>query len=43
MKKVIQRSRLKVKAFYYQCEVCGRQIDSYDYYLDGKCYYCRWC
>ena len=27
---------------YYQCEVCGRQIDSLEYYTYGKCYLCRY-
>lgn len=34
--------RIKVKGCYYQCSVCGRQIDSYEYYTYGKCNYCRW-
>lgn len=33
---------MKVRGFYYSCSVCGRQIDSYDYYTYGKCYSCRW-
>ena len=28
---------LRVRRFYYSCEVCGRQIDSYEYYTYGKC------
>ena len=37
----IRKPRSKVKRAYYQCEVCGRQIDSYDYYAYGKCKWCR--
>lgn len=37
----IKRPRKNVKCAYYQCSVCGRQIDSYDYYAYGKCEYCR--
>ena len=33
---------IKVKAFYYACEICGKQIDSYEYYTYGKCNLCRW-
>ena len=33
---------LRVRRFYYSCEVCGRQIDSYEYYTYGKCNGCRW-
>lgn len=32
----------KVKGFYYQCEVCNRQIDSYEYYAYRKCSNCRY-
>ena len=38
----IKRTRMTVKCFYYQCEVCGRQIDSYEYYAYGRCQGCRW-
>lgn len=37
----VKRAR-RIKSFYYQCEVCGRQIDSYEYYTYGKCDICRW-
>lgn len=37
----INRSK-NVKRFYYQCEDCGRQIDSYEYYAYKKCNNCRW-
>ena len=37
----IKRTRMTVKFCYYQCEVCGRQIDSYEYYAYGKCMWCR--
>ena len=36
-----KRTRMTVKFCYYQCEVCGRQIDSYEYYAYGKCRWCR--
>ena len=27
----------------YFCEICGREISSFDYYAyDHKCDYCRW-
>ena len=29
------------KFAYYQCEVCGCQIDSSEYYTWGRCYLCR--
>ena len=32
----------RVKKIYYQCEVCGRQITSEEYYMYGKCNNCRW-
>ena len=32
---------MTIKFCYYQCEVCGRQIDSYEYYAYGKCRWCR--
>ena len=36
--------RYKNKRFcYYQCECCGRQITSEEYYSYGKCDVCRWC
>lgn len=38
----IKRTRMTVKFCYYQCEVCGRQIDSYEYYAYGRCQGCRW-
>lgn len=31
-----------IKKFYYSCDSCGRQIDSYDYYTYGKCNICRY-
>lgn len=31
-----------IKNFYYRCDSCGRQIDSYDYYTYGKCNICRY-
>ena len=34
--------RINIKYAYYSCEVCGRQIDSYEYYTYGKCSSCRW-
>ena len=37
----IKRTRMTVKFWYDQCEVCGRQIDSYEYYAYGKCRWCR--
>ena len=41
---VIMRNRIKrinIKYAYYTCEVCGRQIDSSEYYTWGRCYLCR--
>lgn len=37
----IKKSRKIVRQAYYQCEVCGRQIDSFEYYCYGKCQWCR--
>ena len=35
--------RYKGKKFaYYQCESCGKQISSEEYYLYRKCNVCRW-
>ena len=31
----------KKRYWYYSCEVCGRQIDSSEYYTWGRCYLCR--
>lgn len=31
-----------IKHFYYSCDSCGRQIDSYEYYTYGKCDVCRY-
>ena len=44
---VWRSKKMKIKRYtgkkfaYYQCEVCGRQIDSLEYYTYGKCYLCR--
>ena len=38
---IIKRPR-NIKRCYYQCEVCGRQIDSYEYYMYGRCQNCRY-
>ena len=32
----------KVRACYYACKKCGRQISSEEYYLYGVCDICRW-
>ena len=34
--------RINVRFAYYQCENCGKQISSEEYYTYGKCYTCRW-
>lgn len=31
-----------IRHFYYSCDSCGRQIDSYEYYTCGKCDVCRY-
>lgn len=31
----------KIKNYFYRCEVCGREIESYEYYAYGKCWRCR--
>ena len=44
IKEGIMRNKIKrinIKYAYYSCEVCGRQIDSSEYYTWGKCYLCR--
>ena len=39
----IKRCEHKVKGYYYWCMVCGREIDSYEYYKnEGLCDYCVW-
>lgn len=40
--KIKMNKGIKVRRFYYACEICGKQIDSYEYHLnDGKCNLCR--
>ena len=40
-KKTIGIKRINIKYAYYSCEICGRQIDSSEYYTWGRCYLCR--